>query len=122
MNALENNQNLSMTSLQIAELVNSEHRAVILSVERLAKRNIIQLPPMVKVENKQSLSPNKLTSIYNFTGEQGKRDSIIVVAQLCPEFTARLVDRWQELEKQLAKPKELSRMDLIQLALQAEQQ
>lgn len=31
-------------------------------------------------------------------GEQGKRDSIVVVAQLCPEFTARLVDRWQELE------------------------
>jgi hypothetical protein len=35
---------------------------------------------------------------YRFTGEQGKRDSIVVVAQLSPEFTARLVDRWQELE------------------------
>lgn len=35
---------------------------------------------------------------YVFSGEQGKRDSIIVVAQLSPEFTARLVDRWQELE------------------------
>jgi len=30
--------------------------------------------------------------------ELGKRNSIIVVAQLSPEFTARLVDRWQELE------------------------
>ncbi len=30
-----------------------------------------------------------------------KRDSLIVVAQLCPEFTARIVDRWQELEAQL---------------------
>jgi phage regulator Rha-like protein len=29
-----------------------------------------------------------------------KRDSYVVVAQLCPEFTARLVDRWQELEAQ----------------------
>ncbi|MGL9734753.1 MAG: hypothetical protein ACR5LF_00365 [Symbiopectobacterium sp.] len=45
-------------------------------------------------------------------GEQGKRDSIIVVAQLCPEFTARLcpeftarlVDRWQELEKLAGQP------------------
>ena len=27
-----------------------------------------------------------------------------MVAQLCPEFTARLVDRWQELEAQIAKP------------------
>ncbi|HHE3016903.1 TPA: phage antirepressor KilAC domain-containing protein, partial [Escherichia coli] len=31
--------------------------------------------------------------------EQGKRDSIVVVAQLSPEFTARLVDRWRELEE-----------------------
>ncbi|KAF1014473.1 MAG: hypothetical protein GAK31_01958 [Stenotrophomonas maltophilia] len=39
---------------------------------------------------------------YLFTGDQGKRDSIIVVAQLSPEFTARLVDRWQELEAKVA--------------------
>ena len=46
----------------------------------------------------------RTTQVYVFTGEQGKRDSIIVVAQLCPEFTARLVDRWQELEAQVAQP------------------
>ena len=28
----------------------------------------------------------------------GKRDSYVVVAQLSPEFTDRLVDRWQALE------------------------
>ncbi|EWH02536.1 hypothetical protein [Halomonas sp. BC04] len=28
----------------------------------------------------------------------------MIVAQLCPEFTARLVDRWQELEAQVVKP------------------
>ncbi|MDC4880071.1 phage antirepressor KilAC domain-containing protein [Acinetobacter baumannii] len=104
MNALVNINIQTMTSLEIADLVQSEHRAVILSIERLVKRGIIQLPPMVKVENKQSLSPNRFTKVYVFTGEQGKRDSIIVVAQLCPEFTARLVDRWQELEAQVAKP------------------
>ncbi|APF00651.1 hypothetical protein BG030_22860 [Pseudomonas putida] len=42
--------------------------------------------------------------MYVFEGEKGKRDSIIVVAQNSPEFTARLVDRWQELEQKLAKP------------------
>ncbi len=34
----------------------------------------------------------------------GKRDSYVIVAQLSPEFTARLVDRWQELEKQVSQP------------------
>ncbi|PKF33451.1 phage antirepressor KilAC domain-containing protein [Acinetobacter proteolyticus] len=104
MNAIVPIQLQTMNSLEIAELVQAEHRAVVLSIERLAKRGTIQLSSMVKVENKQSLSPNRFTNVYQFTGEQGKRDSIIVVAQLCPEFTARLVDRWQELEAQVAKP------------------
>lgn len=40
----------------------------------------------------------RATQVYQL----GKRDSLIVVAQLCPEFTARIVDRWQELEAQAA--------------------
>ena len=89
-----------MLSLDIAELVQSELRAVNLSIERLSKRGVIQLPPMMKVENKQSVSPNKFSNAYIFSGEQGKLDSITVVAQLCPEFTAAIVKRWYELEQQ----------------------
>jgi hypothetical protein len=33
-----------------------------------------------------------------------KRETYIVVAQLSPEFTARLVDRWQELESGVTLP------------------
>ncbi|TCH65463.1 phage antirepressor KilAC domain-containing protein [Acinetobacter sp. ANC 4862] len=88
-----------MLSLDIAELVQSELRAVNLSIERLSKRGVIQLPPMMKVENKQSVSPNRHTNVYVFSGEQGKLDSITVVAQLCPEFTAAIVKRWYELEQ-----------------------
>ncbi|MGL9724890.1 phage antirepressor KilAC domain-containing protein [Sodalis sp. (in: enterobacteria)] len=97
-------QTLTMSSLEIAQLVGSRHGDVKRSIERLAASMVIQLPPMAKVENKQSNSPNRFSEAYIFEGEKGKRDSIIVVAQLCPEFTARLVDRWQELEKQLAIP------------------
>ena len=66
---------------------------------------------MATVENNQSLSPNKYTKAYFFEGEQGKRDSIIVVAQLSPEFTARLVDRWRELEEQVRQP--LTEIEMI---------
>ena len=100
-----NASNLLLTAHQmlcpeIADLVQSEPRAVNLSIERLAKRGVIQLPPLMKVENKQSVSPNKFSNVYVFSGEQGKLDSITVVAQLCPEFTAAIVKRWYELEKQ----------------------
>ena len=40
------------------------------------------------------------TEVYVFNGNQAKRDSLVVVAQLSPEFTADIVDRWIYLEKQ----------------------
>lgn len=81
---------LTMSSLEIAELVESRHDTVKLSMERLAARGVIQLPPLTEVKNHQGQS----VSVYQL----GKRDSYVAVAQLSPEFTARLVDRWQELE------------------------
>lgn len=115
------NDKVSMTSVEIAELVGSQHGNVRISIERLAKRGVIQLPAMQKVENEQSVSQNKFTNAYIFEGEQGKRDSIIVVAQLCPEFTARLVDRWRELEEQVRKP--MSEIEMVAaMALEAVRQ
>ncbi|MDE1484304.1 Rha family transcriptional regulator [Xenorhabdus bovienii] len=102
----------TMSSTEIAELVDSRHDKVKQSIERLAKRGVIQLPPMGKVNNIQSNSPNSYSDAYIFSGEKGKRDSIIVVAQLSPEFTARLVDRWKELEDRKTLP-QLSEMEMI---------
>ena len=99
------NNPAAMNSQEIADLVKSRHDAVKKSIERLVKRGVIEQPPMAKVEQNQSLSPNNKTSVYMFSGEKGKRDSLIVVAQLSPEFTGAIVDRWIELEKQAAAPK-----------------
>lgn len=89
-------QNQSMTSLEIADLVEKRHDVVKKSIERLAERGVIIQPPLVDgIKSANGV----VTKLYLFSGKQGKRDSIIVVAQLCPEFTARLVDRWQELEQ-----------------------
>lgn len=99
---IQSNKQVSMTSLQIAELVNSRHDKVKQSIERLAastdkKKAVIALPPMGVVVNTANNRTYE-TEVYIFSGEQGKRDTYIVVAQLSPEFTAALVDRWQELE------------------------
>ena len=88
----------SMTSIEIAELVGSRPDNVKISIERLAKSGVIQLPALQVFEKINNLGLRRSVEAYVFEGEQGKRDSIIVVAQLSPEFTARLVDRWRELE------------------------
>ncbi|EPW1053417.1 Rha family transcriptional regulator [Escherichia coli] len=83
----------SMTSIEIAELVGKRPDNVKRTIEHLAERGVISFP---QIEEKPTAG--RPASYYVFEGEQGKRDSIVVVAQLSPEFTARLVDRWRELE------------------------
>ncbi|EBW9756781.1 DNA-binding protein, partial [Salmonella enterica subsp. enterica serovar Infantis] len=100
---LINGNAIKMTSIEIAELVGSRHDKVKQSIERLAARGVIRNPPMVVFEKINNLGLLRGVEAYVFEGEQGKRDSIIVVAQLSPEFTARLVDRWRELEGATAK-------------------
>ena len=82
-----------MSSREIAELVESNHSDVKRSMERLAERGLITFEPMA-----EKSTGGRPAEIYLVN----KRDSYVVVAQLCPEFTARLVDRWQELEAGLA--------------------
>ena len=76
---------LTMSSSDIADLVESRHDHVKRSIERLAERGVIKLPPMGEVKNHL----NQTVSVFLVC----KRDSYVVVAQLSPEFTAKLVDR-----------------------------
>lgn len=92
-------QQQTMSSREIAELVESRHDNVRVTIERLAERGVIALPAM-----QEKPTGGRPSVEYVFSGEKGKRDSLVVVAQLSPEFTGRLVDRWQELESQAARP------------------
>ncbi|MDK9560980.1 phage antirepressor KilAC domain-containing protein [Gallibacterium anatis] len=85
---------ITMGSREIAELVEARHDSVKRTVERLQDKGLIQLTPLVEVKNHLGQTVLEYQLI--------KRDTYVVVAQLCPEFTARLVDRWQELEAQQA--------------------
>lgn len=102
MNILTSNTAQSMTSQQIAELVGSRHDTVKKSIERIAERGVITLPPLTETSFKDAIGKTQRSTAYIFSGEQGRLDSIIVVAQLSPEFTAALVKRWDELERGVA--------------------
>ena len=123
MHQLITSGNMTMTSREIAELVESRHDSVKRTIERLAQSGVISQPPLV---DGGKAANGTIEKVYVFTGEQGKRDSIIVVAQLSPQFTARLVDRWSELESKITQlpmnPAQMSRMQLLQLAMQAEEE
>ena len=108
------NSEQSMTSLEIAELVEKRHDNVKRTIQTLVERRVIALPHF-----EEKATAGRPIGFFTFKGEKGKRDSIIVVAQLYPEFTARLVDRWAELE---GKNRELSKMEILQMALESEQQ
>lgn len=84
-----------MTSLDIEVITGSRHSDVKRTIKRLAARGTIELPPTARIS-----TATKPAEVYVFQGDQAKRDSIVVVAQLSPEFTADIVDRWIYLEKQ----------------------
>lgn len=119
---IDNANQKSMTHLEIAELVEKRPDSVKRTIETLVNKGIIVRPQIVIEQNKDSLGRNRPVEVYVFSGEQGKRDSFIVVAQLCPEFTARLVDRWQELEQKIKQPIELSKLEVLQMAIESEKQ
>lgn len=90
----------TMSSREIAELVESRHDKVKQSIERLVERGVIVQPPLGDVPFADTMGRQRSERVYRLC----KRDSYIVVAQLSPEFTARLVDRWEELERQVRQP------------------
>ncbi len=88
---------VTMSSQEIADLVGSRHDDVKRSIDRLVTRAVISRPPMAD-------GPKAGNGVVVQEYRVSKRDSYIIVAQLSPEFTAALVDRWQELEEPSAQP------------------
>lgn len=101
-----------MSSQEIADLVGKRHDNVKRTIETLVERGTIQLPQFEEVKNHLGQS----VTVYQIC----KRDSFVVVAQLSPEFTAALVDRWQELEAHAAKPQQLSTLEILNIAMESE--
>ncbi|MGL5358644.1 MAG: Rha family transcriptional regulator [Shewanella sp.] len=91
------NAEITMGTREIAEMLVKRHTDIMRSAERLWDAGVIggSTPlahtPYVHEQNGQTYNEYRLN----------KRDCLILVAQNCPEFTAAIVDRWQELESKV---------------------
>lgn len=84
------NSEATMTSREIAELTGKEHYNVLRTIRDLIDGQILS----PQVEALKSEYRGRELEYY----AMNKRDSLVLVARLSPEFTAAVVDRWQELE------------------------
>ena len=106
MNLIIKESNLTMSTREIAQLLGKQHSNIKVSAERLSEKGTIALQG----------------STFEHSGNHyqeyllNKRDSLILVAQNSPEFTAAIVDRWQELEAQQAPRLPQTFAEALQLA------
>lgn len=87
-----NNQQLTMSSKEMAELTKTRHDSVLRTIKTLLEKGILL---NTNCGEYQDATGRKLPCYFS-----DKRDSLIIVARLSPEFTAAVIDRWQELESQ----------------------
>lgn len=108
---------LTMGTREIADMLGKQHSHIKVSAERLAKSGVI----LTLATREFDHNGNTYTE-YRL----GKRDCLILVAQNSPEFTAAIVDRWQELEAKQAPrlPRTYAEalLEAGRLALEVEQQ
>jgi phage antirepressor YoqD-like protein len=105
----------TMSSREIADLTGSAHEAVKKSARRLEAAEILTSPLAESVYKVRGKSYQE----FNFN----KRDSLVLVARLSPEFTAVIIDRWQELESAVRKPAVLpsNYIEALQALIESEQ-
>ncbi|WP_439885622.1 Rha family transcriptional regulator [Pseudomonas syringae] len=89
----------TMSSQEIAKLTKKRHDNVKRLIEDLAAGGFVH-PQSEDEWSTDKIGRPRATRIYNVS----ERDSYVIVAQLSPEFTGKLVDRWQYLEKKAHTP------------------
>ncbi|MGE8505158.1 MAG: Rha family transcriptional regulator [Pseudomonas sp.] len=112
--ALNTSATLTMSSREIAELLGCRHDSVKRTIDTLADKGLVTFTQTVEKGR------GRPVTLYHV----GKRDSYVIVAQLSPDFTAKLVDRWQELEAQVAATPKVPQTfaEALRLAAELEEQ
>lgn len=84
----------TMSSREIAELVEARHNDVVATIERLFAKNLLRSSR----KSRREATGGRPVDVYDLI----ERDTHLVVAGYSDEHRAKVIDRWQELEGQVA--------------------
>ena len=94
---MQANNDKRMSSREMADLCGKRHDNTLLVIKDLAARGLLKNSIPLQYTHEQNGQ-----QYTHFLSDQ--RDSLVIVARLSPEFTAAVIDRWQELEAQANAP------------------
>ncbi len=89
-NLLPSCNTLTMSSREIADLVDARHNDVVATIERLFSKGLLRSSRITRRE----ATGGRPLQVYDLC----ERDTHLVVAGYSDEHRARVIDRWQELE------------------------
>lgn len=101
-----------MSTREVAELTKKSHDNVMRDARRLVAEGVL------KTEETPYTHPQNGQTYPEFLLSQ--RDTLVLVSGYSAQLRARIIDRWQELETRIAQPFDLSRLEILQMALESE--
>ena len=105
---------MTMTSREIADLTGKRHDNVMADIRKMLSELGLSSPDF---SGEYKDSTGRTLPCFNLP----KRETMILVSGYSIPMRARIIDRWQELEGTAPKPVELSRMDILKLAMESEE-
>jgi phage antirepressor YoqD-like protein len=107
-NLITTGNTLTMSSREIAELVDARHNDVIATIERLFSKGLLRSS---RISRREATGGRPL-QVYDLC----ERDTHLVVAGYSDEHRAKVIDRWQELESMKAPALPSSFAEALRLA------
>lgn len=117
--AFGNGDTARMNTLEIVEFLNDhrpegqnkfEHNKIVKKAEKLMAQNVIKGRQKIDLNINQGDRGVQVVKGFEFIGEQGERDVIVLVSCFLPAVTGAMWDRWHEL---LAQCRELEQRVLV---------
>lgn len=112
---IQSGQSLTMSSREIAELTEKRHDQVLRDIRNMFFGLGLDLHTSVGVYKDRQ---GREYPCYNLS----KRETLILVSGYNIKMRAAIIDRWQELEAMREKPQQLSRLEILQMALESEKE